>query len=213
MSAAERRLQQEMRKRLRAERPERERRVAEPVVTEQPVSVKRQKEVRRVVTSRPVAAATETVTRQTTKVLKFFLSQDRPVVDAPSVGPKVAQRMNNCGIFTVRDFLQADPESLASRLGEARVSGDVIRQWQQQSQLVCRVPDLRGHDAQLLVAAGITSPERLAKSVPAKLYEEVRGLAESSQGKRMLRGASAPDLDEVRLWVESAGLCRPLAAA
>jgi hypothetical protein len=121
--------------------------------------------------------------------------------------------MNNCGIFTVRDFLQADPESLASRLGEARVSGDVIRQWQQQSQLVCRVPDLRGHDAQMLVAAGITSPERLAKSVPAKLYEEIRVLAESGQGKRMLRGASAPDLDEVRLWVESAGLCRPLAAA
>jgi hypothetical protein len=89
----------------------------------------------------------------------------------------------------------------------------VIRQWQQQSQLVCRVPDLRGHDAQMLVAAGITSPERLAKSVPAKLYEEIRVLAESGQGKRMLRGASAPDLDEVRLWVESAGLCRPLAAA
>lgn len=213
MSATERRLQQKMRKRLRAERPEREQLVVEPVVAEQPISVKRQKEVRRVVTSRPVTAATEAVTRQSTKVLKFFLSQDRPVVDAPSVGPKVAQRMNNCGIFTVRDFLQADPESLASRLGEARVSGDVIRQWQQQSQLVCRVPDLRGHDAQMLVAAGITSPERLAISIPAKLYEEIRVLAESGQGKRMLRGASAPDLDEVRLWVESAGLCRPLAAA
>lgn len=209
MSAAERRLQQKMRERLRAERPERE---AEPVVAEEPVAVKRKREVRRVVTSKPVAA-TETVTKQSTKVLKFFLSQDRPVVDAPSIGPKVAQRMNNCGIFTVRDFLQADPESLASRLGESRVSGEVIRQWQQQSQLVCRVPDMRGHDAQLLVAAGISSPERLAKSNPVKLYEEIRTLAESTQGKRMLRGATGPDLDEVRSWVESAGLCRPLAAA
>lgn len=212
MSEAERRLQRKMRKRLRTERPEREARVAEPVVAEQPVTVKRKKEVRRIVTSRPVAAS-EAVTQQSTKVLKFFLSQDRPVVDAPSIGPKVAQRMNNCGVFTVRDFLQADPESLASRLGEARVSGDVIRQWQQQSQLVCRVPDLRGHDAQLLVAVGVTSPERLAKAVPAKLYEEIRVLAESSQGKRMLRGASAPDLDEVRSWIESAIICRPLAAA
>lgn len=212
MSSAERRLQQKMRRRLRAERPRSEQ-VVEPVIAEEPRSVKRKKEIRRVVSSRPVAASTETLTRQTTKVLKFYLSQDRPVVDAPSIGPKVAQSLNNCGIFTVRDFLQADPESLASRLGEARVSGDVIRQWQQQSQLVCRVPDLRGHDAQLLVAAGITSPERLAKSVATKLYEEIRGIAESAQGKRMLRGASAPDLDEVRLWVECAGLCRPLAAA
>ena len=72
---------------------------------------------------------------------------------------------------------------------------------------------MRGHDAQLLVAAGISSPERLAKSNPVKLYEEIRTLAESAQGKRMLRGATGPDLDEVRSWVESAGLCRPLAAA
>ena len=176
-------------------------------------SVESNKVIRPTVATRTVTDKVETKPRATTKVLKFFLSQDRPVVDAPSIGPKVAQRMNNCGIFTVRDFLQEDAESLASRLGEARVSGDVIRTWQQQSQLVCRVPDLRGHDAQLLVAVGVTSPERLAKTVPAKLFEDIRVLAESSRGKRMLRGGNAPDLDEVRSWVQSAGLCRPLAAA
>ena len=183
---------------------------ANPV--EQPAVVQRKREVRRVVSSQPAGGA-ETITRQSTKVLKFFLSQDRPVVDAPSVGPKLAQRMNNLGIFTVRDFLQADPESLSSRLAESRVSGDVLRQWQQQSQLVCRVPDLRGHDAQLLVAAGVHSPERLAKSVPGRLHEEIRRIAESNQGKRILRGASVPDLAEVQSWVEAATLCRPLAAA
>jgi hypothetical protein len=254
MSRAEKRLQREMRRRLReerpalaerpdrtiraersdrtsraerpdrtsrAERPDRGERTARPERSvqaakanpvEQPAVVQRKREVRRVVSSQPAVGA-ETITRQSTKVLKFFLSQDRPVVDAPSVGPKVAQRMNNLGIFTVRDFLQADPESLSSRLAESRVSGDVLRQWQQQSQLVCRVPDLRGHDAQLLVAAGVHSPERLAKSVPGRLHEEIRRIAESNQGKRILRGASVPDLAEVQSWVEAAALCRPLAAA
>jgi nucleotidyltransferase/DNA polymerase involved in DNA repair len=213
LPATERSLSRKKRKRLGLQKPEREEEIAEPKYAEATKSVKRKKVIQPVVATRTVMDQAETKSHATTKVLKFFLSQDRPVVDAPSIGPKVAQRMNNCGIFTVRDFLQEDAESLASRLGEARVSGDVIRTWQQQSQLVCRVPDLRGHDAQLLVAVGITSPERLAKTVPAKLYEEIRVMAESSQGKRMLRGGSAPDLDEVRSWVQSAGLCRPLAAA
>ena len=152
-------------------------------------------------------------TTKKTKVLKFYLSQDRAVVDAPSIGPKMAQRLNSVGIITVRDLLQADPESLASRMGSRKFSGEMIKHWQQQSQLVCRVPELRGHDAQLLVAVGVHSPERLGKSTAVKLWEEVKKVAQSEEGKRILRGSAEPDLAEVQSWIESARLCRPLAAA
>lgn len=152
-------------------------------------------------------------TTKKTKVLKFYLSQDRAVVDAPSIGPKMAQRLNSVGIITVRDLLQADPESLASRMGSRKFSGEMIRHWQQQAQLVCRVPELRGHDAQLLVAVGVHSPERLSKSTAVKLWEEVKKVADSEEGKRILRGSAEPDLTEVQNWIESARLCRPLAAA
>lgn len=229
---AERKLQRRMRRRL-------ERREVEQEQTVKPRERKREESVRTVASlpkrdvgavvpmrgevksrvsstadgAEEAVATSETATRSKTKVLKFYLSQDRPVVDAPSIGPKVAQRLNNIGIFTVRDFLQADSESLASRLGGGRFSGEVIRQWQQQCQLVCRIPELRGHDAQLLVMAGINSPERLAKSNAKQLFDEVSKIANSSEGKRVLRGASIPDLAEVKSWIESAHLCRPLAAA
>jgi len=152
-------------------------------------------------------------TTKKTKVLKFYLSQDRAVVDAPSIGPKMAQRLNSVGVITVRDLLQADPESLASRMGSRKFSGEMIKHWQQQAQLVCRVPELRGHDAQLLVAVGVHSPERLSKSTAVKLWEEVKKVSESEEGKRILRGSAEPDLAEVQSWIESARLCRPLAAA
>ncbi len=100
--------------------------------------------------------------------LKFYLELSSPVVDAPSIGGSMAKSLEDVGVVTVNDLLAADAEDLATDLGQPRVTGSVIRAWQDQSRLVCRIPNLRGHDAQILVACGITTPEALNRMEPPR---------------------------------------------
>jgi len=144
---------------------------------------------------------------------RFYLELSDSIEQAPSIGPRMAQRLEAVGIRTVADFLQADPASTATRLDRKSVDAQVIRAWQQQAALVCRVPWLRGHDAQILVACGVTDPESLAKLDAATFWNTVQPVAQSAEGKRMLRTSKAPDLEEVTHWIQWAGQARTLRAA
>ncbi|WP_164100649.1 DUF4332 domain-containing protein [Candidatus Laterigemmans baculatus] len=145
--------------------------------------------------------------------LRFYLHRRSPVVDAPSIGPKAAARLNRLGIHSVADLLEADPAELAERLGNRRVDSDRVLQWQQQAELVCRVPQLRGHDAQLLVAVDLVDPDQLAECDPSRLAREVATLAASPAGRRILRGGKQPDRAEVAGWIHAAQQRRSLRAA
>lgn len=144
---------------------------------------------------------------------RFYLELIDPIEQAPSIGPRTAERLEVIGIRTVADFLQADPAATAARLKRRGVDDNVIRSWQQQCILVCRVPWLRGHDAQILVACGVTDPEALAKKDAATLWNTVQPLVESAEGKRMLRSSKTPDLAEVADWIQWASRARTLRAA
>ena len=148
-----------------------------------------------------------------TEPLRFYLSTSDQIEQAPSIGPKTAERLQRIGILTVADFLRANPETTAERLRNRHIKADTIRQWQQQTTLVCRVPELRGHDAQILVACGIRDPERLAAIDPTVLWRRVKPFAETAEGKRFIRSGKAPNLDEIRRWIQSAAHARPLRAA
>jgi hypothetical protein len=145
--------------------------------------------------------------------VKFHLELSDPVERAPSIGPRAAERLAVIGIRTVAELLQADPAATAARLKRRHVDADVLRSWQQQSILVCRVPWLRGHDAQLLVACGVTDPEALAKLDAQTLLQTVQPFAESAAGQRILRNGKTPDLEEVAHWIAWAGRARTLRAA
>jgi energy-coupling factor transporter ATP-binding protein EcfA2 len=145
--------------------------------------------------------------------MRFFLNAADPVVDAPSIGPRTAQRLADIGIQSVHDLLEADAEQLAERLGQKRITSETIVQWQQQTTLAIRVPQLRGHDAQILVALGVTSPERLAEMNPDDLWAEVAPFVRSNQGKRIIRNGRQPDLQEATDWVTWASSARSLQAA
>lgn len=144
---------------------------------------------------------------------RFFLQLSSPVVDAPSIGPKMASKLVACGIDSVDRLLRTAPEEIARKLKNPKITPALVRQWQQQAVLVCRVPMLRGHDAQLLVAAGITEPEKLSAYEPSRLLSVIRPIARSSRGKRILRGGQQPDLQEVTLWVRCAKQNRQLRGA
>jgi predicted flap endonuclease-1-like 5' DNA nuclease len=144
---------------------------------------------------------------------KFYLESSDTIEQAPSIGPRMAERLQAVGVRTVADLLDADPAATAARLKRRGVDADVIRTWQQQAALVCRVPWLRGHDAQILVACGVTDPEMLAKLDAAAFWKKVQPLAASAEGKRILRTSKAPDLEEVTQWIQWAGQARTVRAA
>ena len=114
--------------------------------------------------------------------LKFYLEQSDALEAAPSIGPKTAERFIKIGVETVGDFLVQTAESMAPKINYKRISVDVIRQWQQQARLVCRIPNLRGHDAQLLVACGITEPEDVAGMNPDKAVFNHRTICKKQRG-------------------------------
>jgi hypothetical protein len=125
----------------------------------------------------------------------------------------MAARLNAVGIETVNDLLNADPETLATELDHRRTDADTILKWQQAATLVCCVPMLRGHDAQLLVAAEVITPAELSASDAEDLFGIVDPIARSSQGKRIVRGGKLPDLEEVTDWIKFSQHQRTLQAA
>jgi hypothetical protein len=145
--------------------------------------------------------------------LKFYLDLSASVEDGPSIGPKMAARMAKIGVKSVNDFLRADPMQLGAKLGFNATASEKIKDWQDQARLVCRVPNLRGHDAQILVACGIREAKNLASSNAAALTKQAIEFARGSEGQRLLRGASMPDADEVRDWIAWAQSARSLKAA
>lgn len=148
-----------------------------------------------------------------TRELRFYLNRSDDVEAAPSIGPKTAQRLGTVGIYTVDDLLKANANDIANRLNNRRINAETIQQWQDQARLVCQVPELRGHDSQILVACGITDPEQLAGKRPVDLMAVVGPFADTSEGERIVRGGRKPDLEEVTDWIRWAQSSRSLSSA
>lgn len=135
---------------------------------------------------------------------RIYLTGEQDVVDAPSIGPKTAERLNAVGIDTVDDLLKAHPIALAARLNDRHITEQTITDWQDQTRLVCTVAGLRGTGAQLLVAAGYRTPAAISEADADKLCADVLGFAVSSDGQRILRNGNPPDISRIKAWVESA---------
>ncbi len=144
---------------------------------------------------------------------RFYLDLSSPIVDAPTIGPQLAIRLNEIGVHLVSDLLERSALSLAESIALPKYSAKDVEAWQNQARMVCRIPNLRGHDAQLLVAAGYTSPEALTASKLQEVLTRVSKVANSKSGQRILRGSKAPDEAEVKDWLEWAANSRPLRAA
>lgn len=144
---------------------------------------------------------------------RFYLATGDNVEDGPSIGNKMAKRLNAIGIQTVGDLLKASPEEVAHQLKLDYVKPQSVREWQNQAQLVCSIPELRGHDAQFLVAAGYTDPDPIAAERPEVLLQKVNTICDSNLGKRILRGGEPPDLEEIRQWILAARRSRTIEAA
>lgn len=139
-----------------------------------------------------------------TREPRTYLAGRDPLEDAPSIGPKMAERFAVLGIHTVSDFLGNDPHDMAELLDDSRIDGETLTDWQDQAQLVMDVPGLRGGGAQLLVGSGYRTIHAIAEADPVDLCADVLTFAASSDGKRILRDGQPPDLEKIKSWVTSA---------
>ncbi len=147
------------------------------------------------------------------KPLKFYLNWEDPVVDAPSIGNKTAKRLGGVGIKTVAQLVTADAKTVAPKLKAKHITPKLFAQWQAQAVLAYRIPMLRGHDAQLLTACGLETPEDVAQASAKDLLAEVTEFAETSDGQRIIRSGEPPDLNEVTNWIAWARQARRSQAA
>ncbi|MFN7734355.1 MAG: DUF4332 domain-containing protein, partial [Pirellula sp.] len=144
---------------------------------------------------------------------KFYLELDSPVVDAPTIGPKMAEKLHAINIHTVGDLVATDAAEIADALAEKPISAKSVLEWQQQSLLVCRIPNLRGQEAQLLVAAGYSTAELVTAANADVLFDAILRVAATRQGVRYLRGSTPPDRARVGQWIECARHSRAVRAA
>ncbi|HUG66145.1 MAG TPA: DUF4332 domain-containing protein, partial [Pirellulaceae bacterium] len=82
------------------------------------------------------------------------------------------------------------------------ITAETIEDWQDQASLVCSIPNLRGHDAQILVACGFTAREAIRTASVGEILAAAINLANTRDGKRILRNSLPPDKDEIEDWIE-----------
>ena len=152
--------------------------------------------------AKPQPAATPRSTAQRT-----YLKESDDLEAAPSIGPRSAEWFADLGIFTVGEFLAADPATMAEDLGgRGRITPETLRLWQHQARLVMDVPGLRGTHAQLLAGAGYMDADAVAATDATELAAAVLRFAATSEGQRILRQSEPPSAEKIRGWVEAAGM-------
>ncbi|MEO9593083.1 DUF4332 domain-containing protein, partial [Rhodopirellula bahusiensis] len=143
--------------------------------------------------AREALLAAEKVDREShseeANVLPFVSTEDNvrlhvadPLVDAPSIGKKTAARFAGIGIHTVGDFLKADEQTMTRRLDTRWITADTIHAWRCQTMLMCQLPSMLAREVQLLVGAGYTTTDALAKTDVATLQAAVETYAATYSG-------------------------------
>jgi len=143
---------------------------------------------------------------------RYHLNRADNVVEAPSIGPKTAKRLERIGVHTVADLLAADPQLVAQRVNKTYVTPELVNDWQDQAQLVCSIPNLRGHDAQILVACGLRTAREVAAADPDELASAADAFCDTVEGQRVVRSGKSPDREEVGNWIAWAATARREAA-
>ena len=65
-------------------------------------------------------------------------------------------------------------------------------------------PGLRGHDAQILVGAGIRSAKALAEASARDVFKAATGFLNSEDGANVVSEKYRPDMDEITQWIRAA---------
>lgn len=133
------------------------------------------------------------------------LTADSPIIDAPSIGPKTAARLQGVNIATIGDLLTADPDQTAAALNVRYIKAATLTDWQDQTRLMLEAPGLRVLDSQILVGAGIRTADGLARSSVRKVLDATTSFLSSPGGAKVLWGGdSKVNENDVKQWIDYA---------
>lgn len=138
------------------------------------------------------------------RALRFYLDISDKIERAPSIGKKTAARLERDGINTVAELLAADPLDLSTQLNTRWTSEQVIKDWQDQSRLVCEIAGLRGGNAQILVAAGLKTSRSVATMNAGELHALLTLYCQTKDGQNLRACESVPSKEKVESWIKAA---------
>jgi len=136
--------------------------------------------------------------------VRSYLGPTDDLERAPSIGPKLAERLAAAELRTVGDLLACDPTAIATKLAHPKITAETIGEWQDQSRLMVEVRGIRGSHAQLLAGAGIRSRDSLASTDADKLCADLLAFAATEKGQAILRDGNPPDMERIKGWLEQA---------
>ena len=144
---------------------------------------------------------------------RFYLALDDDIVDAPSIGPRTAERLYPAGIHTVRDLMTADLEAVAKAVNARHITVQTLTDWRDQSRLVMTIPWMRGTHAQLFVGAGFRDAQDIASADQADVQAALLRFCTTREGQRVLRDGPPPPTDKLETWIANASHAEPERAA
>jgi len=126
------------------------------------------------------------------------------VADVLSLGPRTAGRLMQVGVRTVQELLDASPQATAKRIADRRLSAVAIVAWQNEARLLVTVEGLSWEAAQILVAAGFTRAERIARGSPTAVLAAIEAIWSEESATNRFSATLQPAFADVSGWIAKA---------
>ncbi len=116
---------------------------------------------------------------------------------------KRCDRLGQLGIVTAGDLASADLNRIAAKFAAPTKALRVLKRYRRALRLAASVPGMMPRDALLLIAIHRRSVRGLAGETPAALHRDLLRFAESTSGRRQLRGRRVPSTRRIRRWISA----------
>ena len=131
----------------------------------------------------------------------FYLAATSSFDEFPILGKNTTQLFSAINIHTVDDLLTADAKEVASRLDLRKIGHDAVQLWQTHMGLMCYVPEITLNDAQLLSAAGISSPNDLFKADTETFFRNTTDFLDSDHGQQFAPTRNRYNRNRLNNWI------------
>lgn len=120
--------------------------------------------------------------------------------------PIRCERLRGLGIVTAGELVAANPDVLAAEFAAPQKALQIIKRYRRAIRFAAAVPGMMPRDALLLISIHRRSVRGLAIESPAVLYRDLQRYAESSRGRKLLRGRRLPSMRRLKRWIAA---CEP----
>jgi len=135
------------------------------------------------------------------------------LLEVPFIDRQAVQTLQTRGIHTVTQFIALDAQQVVHQCAPCSLDPKTIQQWQIQLRLVCSIPNLGSHAAQILVGCGFTSAAEIADATSAEMTSLLEDFRQSNEGSHLLQSGPFPDTTLIRDWIRGASKARQSKAA